>query len=62
MRDYNDEKSGIHNCGNMNGDVCNVLYLSNEFQSAVAGKRYHINFKFDCDIINMICLLICKRC
>ena len=42
-------------CGNISCDICNVLYLSNEFQSTVEvqEKRYHINFKFDCNSINL---------
>ena len=47
IRDYNDEENGIYKCGNINCDICNVLDLSNEFQSTVTGKKYHINFKFD---------------
>ena len=31
------------------------------FKVTVTGKRYHINFKFDCSGIHMIYLLICKR-
>ena len=62
MRDSNDEENEIYKCGNINCDICNVLYLSNEFQSTVTEKRYHINFKFDCNSINVIYLLTCKRC
>ena len=32
------------------------IYLSNELQSTVTGKSYHINFKFDCNSINVIYL------
>ena len=45
--DSNDEENGIYKCANINCDICNILYLSNEFQSTVTGKRYHMNFKFD---------------
>ena len=62
IRNSNDEENGIYKCGNMICDVCNVLYLSNEFQSTGTGKMYHMNFKFDCNSINMIYLLTCKRC
>ena len=62
IRDSNNEENGIYKCGNINCDICNVLYLSNEFQSTVTGKRYHINFKLDCNSINVIYLLTCKRC
>ena len=61
IRDSDEEENGIYKCGNINCDICNVLYLSNEFQSTVTGKRYHINFKFDCNSINVIYLLTCKR-
>ena len=40
IRDSNDEENGIYKCGNINCDICNVLYLSNEFQSAVTGMQY----------------------
>ena len=62
IRDSNDEENGIYKCGNINSDICNVSYLGNEFQSAVTEKRYHTNFKFDCNNINLIYLLTCKRC
>ena len=62
IRDSNDEENGIYKCGNINCDICNVLYLINEFQSTVTGKRYHIIFKFDCKSINVIYSLSCKRC
>ena len=48
--------------GIINDDTCNALYLSNEFESTVTGKRYHINSKYDCNSINVIYLLTCKRC
>ena len=62
IQNSNDEENGIYKCGNINCDACNVLYLSNEFQSAATGKMYHMNFKFDCHSINVIYLLTCKRC
>ena len=62
IRDSNDEENGIYKCGSINCNICNVLYLSNEFRSTVTGKRYHINFVFDCNSINVIYLLTCKRC
>ena len=46
----------------MNFDICHVLFLSNEFQSAVTEKRYLINFKFYCNSISVIYPLTCKRC
>ena len=60
-RDSNDEENGIYKCGNINCDIDNVLYLSNEFQSTVTRKRYHINFKFDCSSVNVIYLLTCRK-
>ena len=54
-------KNGIDKCGNINCDVFNALYLSNEFESIVKGKNNHINFKFDCNSINMIYVLTYKR-
>ena len=62
VHNSNDEENGICKCGNINCDICNVSYLGNEFQSTVTEKRYHINFKFDCNSINVIYLLTCKRC
>ena len=62
IRDSNDEENGIYKCGNVRCDICDVLYLTNKFQSTVTRKRYHINFKFDCNSINVIYLLTCKRC
>ena len=59
IRDSNDEENGIYKCGNINCGICNVLYLSNEFQSTVTGKWYYINFKFDYNSINVIYLLTC---
>ena len=55
-------RNGIYKCGNINCDIWNVLYVSYEFQSPVTGLRYHINFKFDCNTINLIYLLPCKTC
>ena len=34
-------KMEIYKCGNFKCDICNVLYLSNEFQSTVIRKRYY---------------------
>ena len=62
IRDSNDEENRIYKCGNINCDICNILYLSNEFQSTVIERRYHINFKFDCNSISVIYLLTCNRC
>ena len=62
IRDSNDEENGIYKCSNINGDTCNVLYLKNKFQSTATGKRYHINFKFGCNNINVIHLSTSKRC
>ena len=62
IRDSNDEENRIYKCGNINCDICNILYLSNEFQSTVTERRYHISFKFDYNSINVIYLLTCKRC
>ena len=36
--------------GYTNCDICNVLILSNEFQSTLTGKSYRINFRFDYNI------------
>ena len=36
--------------GYTNCDICNVLFLSNEFQSTLTGKSYCINFRFDYNI------------
>ena len=58
--DSNDEENGRYKCGNINCDLCNVLYLSNEFQSTMTGTSYHINFKFDSNSINVIYLLPVK--
>ena len=55
-------ENGIYKYDNITCDICNVLYLSNEFESTVTGKKYHINFKFDCNSINVIYLLMCKTC
>ena len=55
-------ENGIYKCGSINCNICDVLHLSNEFESTVTGKRYHINLKFDCNSINVIYLLTCKRC
>ena len=62
IRDSNDEKNGVYKCGNIYCDICNVLYLSNKFQSIVTRKRYHINFKFDSNNVKVIFLLTCKSC
>ena len=62
IRDSNDEENGIYKSGDIKCDICNILYLSNEFQSTVTGKKYHTNFKIDCDSENMIYLLTCKWC
>ena len=37
--DSNDEENGIYKCGNINCDICNVLYLSNEFSKYFDGKK-----------------------
>ena len=38
IRDSNEWENGIYKCGNINYDICNVLYLGNEFQSTVTRK------------------------
>ena len=48
-------------CGNMKCDICNVFYLSIEFESTMTEKK-NINFKFDCNSINVTCLVTCKIC
>ena len=51
IRNSNDEENMIYKYGNINCDVCNVLYLSNKVQTNVTVKRYHINVKFECNSI-----------
>lgn len=50
-----------HKCGNIKCDICNVFYLSIEFESTMTEKKY-INFKFDCNSINVTYLVTCKIC
>ena len=45
IRDYNDEENGICKSGNIDCDIYNVLYLSNEFQSYCDRKKVSHKFQ-----------------
>ena len=62
IRESNERENRTYKCGSITYDICDVLYLSNEFQSTVTGERYHINFKFDCNSINVIYLFTFQSC
>ena len=48
------EERGVYKCGHSNCKICNVLNLGDEFHSTSTGKKYKINFKFDC---NSMCVI-----
>ena len=45
IRDCNDEENGIYKSGNIDCDIYNVLYLSNEFQSSCDRKKVSHKFQ-----------------
>ena len=50
------EEPVVYKCGHSNCEICNVLKLGDEFQSTSTGKKYKINFKFDCNSMCVVCL------
>ena len=58
-----DEKERRHfPCCGKNCDMCNILYLSNQFRSPITREEYKINFHFDCNSDCVVYLLTYQVC
>ena len=53
---------GFVGCGRKNCEICNIVEKGDEFESSVNGRKFKINFQFNCNSQNVIYLLLCKHC
>ena len=51
---------GTHKCTSNRCDVCNYLAVGDKFSSHVTGTSYTVNHRLDCNLRNVVYLIICK--
>ena len=57
-----DQRRGTFKCGSRRCEVCRNLIETNIFERSHDGKKYKINFEFDCNSNCLIYLMTCKIC
>ena len=56
------EIKGFVGCGRANCEICKIVEKGDEFESSVNGRKFKINFQFNCNSQNVIYLLTCRHC
>ena len=62
LKSEDKKEQGNFSCYKKSCDICNIVYLSNQFRSTVRREEYKMNFYFNCNSDFVVYLLTCKVC
>ena len=60
LRNEFEVETGIFKCNSKRCEVCNYIEPGSKFKSFVTQKSYKINFRFDCNSLDVVYLISCK--